>query len=308
MLKWIPERPNYKKERRTVGFAALAVFLALFLCRLLQERLPFGDRPSLFAPFTALVALLLPAVAYFLFRGNGYASSLRLRAPAGRYTPLLIAAFFALFSGSLLLSRLTGGSETLGNTVTAFDTAHGGTLPETLLLFVGAAVLPALLEEFLFRGILTVEYERRGAVRAIFMSALLFSLLHFDLANLLSYLYAGVLLSLVLYATNSLMATAILHVLYNVVSLFSQHYLNTLYDYTGTVQLYLFLFTAMLLLSLLLFCRACARIYRARDERGLDDPKRAVPYNVQFYTVLDALCDPTILICIGLSIAGFILL
>jgi hypothetical protein len=158
-----------------------------------------------------------------------------------------------------------------------------------------------------FGGILMAEYERRGAVRAILMSALLFSLLHFDLSNLLSYLFAGALLALVVYATSSLVAAMILHVLYNVLSLFAQHYLNALYDHTGTIQLYLFVFIATLLVSLLLFCRACARIYRIRDERRLEDPRRAVPYQVQFYTVLDALCDPTILICFGLAIAGFII-
>ena len=89
--------------------------------------------------------------------------------------------------------------------------------------------------------------------------------------------------------------------------LFAQHYLNALYDYTGTVQLYLFIFTAILLVSLLFFTRSCARIYRTRDERGLDDPRRAVPYNVQFYTVLDALCDPTVIVCLGLAIAGFVI-
>ena len=307
MPKWIPERPSYKKERRTVGFVALAAFLALFLCRLLGGRLPFFEIPYLFLPFMALVALLLPAAAYLLYRGRGYGAALRLRAPAPRYTPLLIAATFALFSGALLLSRLTGGSATLGNTVTAFDTAKPQTVWETALFFLGAGILPAILEELLFRGIITAEYERRGAARAILMSAVLFSLLHFDPQNFLPHLFLGLLLSLVLFATNSLVATMTVHAIYNVAMLFAQHYLSALYDYTGTVQLYLFIFTAMLLVSLLFFTRSCARIYRARDERGLEDPRRAVTYNVQFYTTLDALADPTVILCLGLAIAGFVL-
>ena len=136
---------------------------------------------------------------------------------------------------------------------------------------------------------------------------MLFALLHFDVVNLLSYLFVGALLSLVLFATNSLIATAIVHAAHNVLLLFLQHYLNALYDYTGNVSLYLFIFTVTLLLSLLFLTRSCARIYRARDERGLDAPRRAVPYNVQFYTVLDALCDPTVLLCFGLAIAGFVI-
>ncbi|MBQ2773222.1 MAG: CPBP family intramembrane metalloprotease [Clostridia bacterium] len=308
MSKWIPERPPYKKERRTVGFMALAAFLLLFFYRLFADRLPFASVTWLNAPVVACVAFLLPALAYVCFRGNGYTAALRLHFPRGRCTPLMIAAFFALFSGCLLLSLLTGGMETLGNSVLSFDTAQPEGAFEAFLLLIGGAILPALLEEFFFRGIIAVEYERRGAFRAVLMSALLFALLHFDISNLLSYLYAGVLLCLVLYATNSLWATVILHVLYNVLSLVAQRYLNALYEYTGTVQLFLFIFVVILLASLLFFCRACARIYRMRDEQGIQDPRRAVPYNVQFHTVLDALSDPAIILCFALSIAGFILL
>ena len=307
MPKWIPERPSYKKERRTVGFMVLSAFLLLFFGRLFGERLPFSHMIALKIPFMAVVALLLPALGYFLYRGEGYRASLRLHLPAARYIPLLVAAFFALVSGSLLLSRLTGGADTLGNTVVPFDTAPPSTVWEMILFFLGGGILPALLEEFFFRGIVTVEYERRGAVRAVLMSAALFALLHFDAPNLLAHLFSGVLLSLLLFATNSLVATAIVHAAMSLLLLFAQHYLNALYDYTGTVQLYLFIFTAILLVSLLFFTRSCARIYRTRDERGLDDPRRAVPYNVQFYTVLDALCAPTVIVCLGLAIAGFVI-
>ena len=43
------------------------------------------------------------------------------------------------------------------------------------------AVLPALCEEFVYRGILCREYERGGVLRAVIVSALFFALLHFNL-------------------------------------------------------------------------------------------------------------------------------
>ncbi len=308
MPSWIPERPTYKKEHRTVGFMVLAAFLLLFLCRFLAPYLPIPDLPFLLPLLLIGVALLLPALAYILFRGSGYTKALRLVLPRGTHTPLLIAAFLALFSGTLLLSILCGGTETLGNCVAAFDTAHPKTVWEMLLFLLVTAVLPAVLEELFFRGIVVVEYERRGAARAILMSTLFFALLRFDPSNLLAYLFAGALLTLVLYVTNSLFATVILHVLYNLCAALTQHYLNTLYYFTGTVQLFLFVFILILLVSLILFCRASARVYRARDEQGIGDPRRAVPYNVQFYTVLDAISDPAIILCVGIAIAGFIVL
>ena len=308
MPSWIPERPNYKKEHRTIGFMVLAAFLLLFLCRFLAPYLPIPDLPFLLPLLLLGVALLLPSLVYILFRGKGYSKALRLQLPRGTHTPLLIAAFFALFSGTLLLSILFGGTETLGNCVAAFDAERPQTVWETLLLLLVTALLPAVLEEFFFRGVVMVEYERRGAVRAILMSTLLFALLRFDLSNFPAYLFAGALLALVLFVTNSLFATVILHVLYDLAATLTQHYLNTLYYFTGTVQLFLFVFILILLISLILFCRAAARVYRGRDEQGIGDPRRAVPYNVQFYTVLDAVSDPTILLSVGIAIAGFIVL
>lgn len=308
MPSWIPERPTYKKEHRTVGFMVLAAFLLLFSCRFFAPYLPIPDLPFLLPPLFLGASLLLPALVYILFRGSGYTKALRLQLPRGAHTPLLIAAFFALFSGTLLLSILCGGTETLGNCVAAFDTTRPQTVWEMLLFLLTTAVLPAVLEELFFRGVVAVEYERRGAVRAILMSTLLFALLRFDLSNLLAYLFAGALLALVLYVTNSLFATVILHVLYALAATLTQHYLNALYYFTGTVQLFLFIFILILLVSLILFCRASARIYRRRDEQGIGDPRRAVPYNVQFYTVLDAISDPAIILCVGIAIAGFIVL
>lgn len=303
----IPERPSYKKERRTVGFLMLAVFSLLFICRLLTPLLPFPLAGWLFSPLIGSLALFLPALFYLLLRGKGYLRLLRLQPPRSAHTPLLIATLFALLSGSFLLSVLCGGTEAFGNSVIAFSEEAPKTVWETLLSVLVCAVLPALLEELLFRGIATVEYERRGAVRAVLMSTLLFALLHFDLANLLSHLFTGALLMLVLYATSSLYATALLHVAFNVLCLLLQRYLNALYYFTGNVSLLLFILVTVLLVSLIVLCRACRRIYRTRDEQGLSEPRRAVPYNVQLYTVLDALTDPAVILSFLVAIAGFIL-
>lgn len=308
MPKWIPERPAYKKEHRTVGFMLLAVFLLLLAARMLTHLFSFGDIPWLMAPVAALIAFLPPIAGYLFYRGRGYTKALRLQAPRHVHLPLMIFAFIALLFGSFLLSALTGGLDTLGNSVVAFSQSTPETVWEFLLSIVTIGVLPALLEAFCFFGVATLEYERRGAVRAILLCTVLFSLIHFDAANLPAYLFAGVLYTLVLYATGSLIAVGILHALYVICGLALHRYLVALYHFTGTVQLFLFFFILFALGALILFCRSAARIYRQRDEKGLRDPRRDVPYEVQFYTVLDAACDPAVILCLGVSIAGFILL
>ena len=308
MAKWIPPRPQYKRERRTVGFMILATFLLSLLARLFGGRLPLPHRELLLPLITLAATLLLPALSYLLFRGRGYLGTLRLRPQRKEHFPLLIAAFFAMLSGALLLSCLTGGIDTLGNTVAAFGNMPTGSPLTVALSYPLLGLLPALLEAFFAFGIVTVEYERRGAFRAVLMSTLTFALLHFDIRNLPSYLLLALISVLVLYTANSLFAVLLLHVGYNLISILLQPYLNALYRYTGTPHLFLFIVTLTLLLSAYFVLRLSTRTYRLREEQSIAVPRRAVPYDVQFYTTVDALSDPTILLSLAAALVGMIIL
>ena len=68
------------------------------------------------------------------------------------------------------------------------------------------------------------------------------------------------------------------------------------------------IFILIFLLALILFARECARLYRMRDEANARPPRRAVPRNVQIYTLVDALCEWPVVLCVLLSIVGFIVL
>ncbi|MBQ3063286.1 MAG: hypothetical protein IJC99_00575 [Clostridia bacterium] len=308
MARWIPPRPQYKREHRTVGFAVLAAFLILLFARLFGDYIPLPYREILF-PLALLVgAIILPTLAYLLFRGRGYLRTLRLAPQRREHLPLLIAAFFALLSGTTLLACLAGGIDTLGNTVAAYGNPPASNPLTIILSYLVLAALPALAEAFFFFGIVTVEYERRGAFRAVLMSTLTYALIHFDLRNLPAYILTALLSMLVLYTTNSLFAVLLLHLVYSLAALLLQPYLNALYRYTGSLQLFFFVTILAFLLSLFLMLRLSARTYRLRETQGIGVPRRAVPYAVQFYTVLDALADPTILLSFAAALVGIILL
>ena len=307
MLNLLPPRPRYARERALFGYPVLAAFALLFLVRTIDRYTALELSSMGYLALSTLIVFLLPSLLFIRARGRGYTRTLRFHRPYATHIPLLIAAFFALFSGSVLLSILFGGTQSLGNTTAPYEQLFpdGGWL--VLLCVPVCAILPALCEELLFRGILCAELERRGALRAVLVGSLLFSLIHFDLANLPVYFFAGVLLTLTLYATDSLPATMLLHAIYNVVSLFGQRYLNAFYHFTGSVELFLFFLILAFLVALLFFLRECARLYALRAENGTRSPRRAIPRDVQLYTMLDALCAWPIVLCILLSIVGFIL-
>ena len=307
MPKWIPERPLYRREWLIVGYPTAAVFVLLFLARLLGEKLALSGY-LWFSLLCTVLAFLLPSLVFCLLRGKGYLRALRLSRPRTFHIPFLLSALFALWSGAMLLSILCGGTSSLGNSTTAFESASGSGFFRIIGMGISLAILPALLEEFFFRGILVAEYERRGAVRAVVMSALLFALCHFDIRNLPVYLFSGALFALVLLATDSLVSSMLLHAVYNTASLFGQRYLNALYDFTGSLELFIFLLILVFLVSMILLCQTGAALYRRREQEQAPTPRRNVPWQVQFYTILDALSDPPLIFAFLLSIVGFILL
>ncbi len=88
-------------------------------------------------------------------------------------------------------------------------------LPLPALVFV-LAVLPAIGEELVFRGVIGRGLvARTGVVRGVFMTSLLFSVAHLHPAHQLSVFPLGVLLHVIYLATRSILAPILLHFLVN---------------------------------------------------------------------------------------------
>lgn len=81
-------------------------------------------------------------------------------------------------------------------------------------LFV-IAITPGICEEVMFRGFIMKTYDSKGYKKAIFISGILFGLMHFNLQNLLGPIFLGVLFGFMVYRTNSLFAGIIGHITNN---------------------------------------------------------------------------------------------
>ncbi len=90
-----------------------------------------------------------------------------------------------------------------------------------LVAFIGLALLPALAEELLFRGLVVRSYEKWGTKSAIIISALLFGILHLDISSLLATIFMGLLLAYVVVKTDSILAGMLLHLVNNFTAIIS---------------------------------------------------------------------------------------
>ena len=292
----------------------IAVVLLLILA---SDVLPAGslglnENPYLSVVIIQLLTYAVPALFYCRIRGKEFTPKLRLRLfKPSRLLYLFYATVFML-GGSLLLSVLcytafpTAFSSSGATTYAAF--AMNGGFVSGAYIVVAFSVLPAITEEFLFRGIVIGEYEQGGAVLASVMSALTFAMAHFSVARLPIYLFSGLVLAAVTYATRSVVASMIVHAVNNAVVLLAEKYVLHIVD-KQNVSLVLFLIILGLAIVLfgMLMCFEAHNIYRMYAESNA--PSEYVPRKKTsgIVRIAKTFFSPTFLIVVIIYIVAVLL-
>lgn len=159
-----------------------------------------------------ILFLVVPPLMLTLIRKYDIKDTFRLKAPRPLEVLLMlvispvmvIAGFCAGFIGLLAVKGIFGRVY-IGGDVT--DLMSNSLMISLLLV----AVLPAVCEELLFRGMIQRGLERIGAGWSIFLSGILFGLFHFDFQRLAAQTLIGFLSAYVVYRTGSIFNGMILH-------------------------------------------------------------------------------------------------
>lgn len=112
--------------------------------------------------------------------------------------------------------------ESLGYKSHSSGGAVGATWWTLVLNIICTAVLPAICEETLHRGMLLRGISRLGAKRAILISGLLFGLLHMNIEQFFYATLIGFFFGYIAFGTDSIYPTIILHFMNNALSTFMQ--------------------------------------------------------------------------------------
>ncbi|MBQ7318879.1 MAG: CPBP family intramembrane metalloprotease [Clostridia bacterium] len=301
--------PRFRAENALTTLV-LATYLLLLISRLLDATVISREDEYLSIILLQMLIFLVPAVVFCKLRGNDFTHRLQLRMFRPSHILLLITALLVMISGCLLIGIYTGGLESsrdgfvLYDTFSADTTRGAGAVLYRLLAF---AALPALCEELVFRGIVCASLEERGTVCMVAFSSLYFGMLHFHPAQLPVYMFAGIVLCLVLFITRSLVASMVVHFLYNVFGLFGQTALSRFHAYTGNDEMFAFLATLVLLISAAVFCGEASRIYHRYARATLPPPDRpAVPLRELPAALLRTLFPLVGIICVFVYIIAAI--
>ena len=169
-----------------------------------------GVSTALFQLLIGLGAIVLTLV--FLLKVTRLKTKdLRIMLPApwspGFCLPVFLGVANLANLAGALINRLTGSP------ATSEMLPSGG--PELLMQFLALCVMPAIAEELLFRGAFQGLMRPCGSAAAIFAPALLFGVLHLDLAQGLTAFGCGVFLGWLAERSGSILPGMLLHLVNN---------------------------------------------------------------------------------------------
>lgn len=149
----------------------------------------------------------------FLSLKNRSELSVPLEVPKPKLTLLVSVITICGIPIAMLLNALAGVFTTAG----ADDASDVNKYPLWVAV-ICFAVVPAIVEEFIFRGIILEEYLKEGTRAAVLISSIYFALLHFSLGSVLYGFFFGIIFALVRIGTGNLSYTIIMHCLFNLIN------------------------------------------------------------------------------------------
>ena len=186
------------------------VFLVTILTAVIVSFLPLqfiAERPVLGILFSQII-LALPAAVYMITNRLPYAKTVRLKKL--RISDMLLSVLFGILIQpfiTLINALSMMFSQNVISTSVVDISVRIPFLGGLLLL----ALLPAVVEESVYRGVFYNEYSKVHPLKAILLSGLLFGIMH---GNLNQFCYAfvmGILFALLIEATDSILSTMLVH-------------------------------------------------------------------------------------------------
>lgn len=254
-----------------------------------------------------MLIFLIPGIIYCKLRGKPTPQNVRIKSVGPRKLLFSVFAFGVTLFGSALVKiglYAVGYYSTSYSLYENYVPAESSGISEILYVLIALAILPAITEEFVFRGIVMQEYRTAGCSKstALIISSLLFAMIHFNIAQLPVYFFGGLVFGCVMMVTDSLVAAVIVHFLNNAFSLFFETRLLQLITQTNSLIFVLFIMAVFFMVFFILFTHEAERIIYDRGESGekptFDPPTRKTRPKMKD-KLLEAVISPAFILCIA---------
>ena len=282
---------EFKKNLRTsVGFRIFLYLLSLLICTLIGTVITLflvGDinQMKIGQGISSTLIFIAPPIILYAFTRNQPMRQLGFRKPNSAW--MLLIGVALMFVSLPVTNQLTAWNEKM-NFGAAFESLEAllkqmedvaGDLTERMLkvdtiggLLVNLlviALIPAIGEELTFRGVLQQSLVKgcKNAHVGIFISAAIFSFIHFQFYGFLPRMFLGLILGYMFYYSGSLWTSILMHFINNgtavVVAYLEQKGLSKVdaEHFGATESVWLIVASLLLTLALLYMCHIIKRKY-----------------------------------------------
>lgn len=192
---------------------------------------PFkSDSIALMLVYSQLI-FLFPSVMYMLLNKKKYRNTVR-------FNKIKVGNVFLIILFGILLSPVLTFINALSLVLTSnavSNTMIGITEQVPWIIgFLLVAIMPAICEETVYRGVLFNEYGKYDILKGALLSGLLFGLMHRNLNQFTYAFFMGVVFALLVEASGSIISTMILHVMINGFSITLMYLYKPLYNFVSS--------------------------------------------------------------------------
>lgn len=221
-------------ENKSVNRVFLVTVLiyvgASFGISLLSAYVPFLSGISNYATILlSQVLVFLPGFFYCRRRGGRVRELLPYRKINFATVVLVVVCTYLMYPLIIVLNAISMIFTTSGSRA-VMDMVQGQSFVLGLLF---TAILPACVEEFLFRGVFFSTYKKSRVLPAIFLSGFLFGCMHMNLNQFIYAFALGVYLAFLVEATGSIFSSMVAHFTLNATSVVVTFLLPILYRAAG---------------------------------------------------------------------------
>ncbi len=164
------------------------------------------------------IILILPSLIYIVRYGLNIKEEIRFNKMSIGNIVLLIVFSFLIIPVMTFINAISMLFVENQTTTVMLDVVSQNGLFFSIIM---VALIPAVFEESVYRGVFYNEYRKTNPLQAIFLSAFLFGIIHLNF-NQFAYAFAmGIIFALIIEATDSILSAMIIHFIINGSSIFT---------------------------------------------------------------------------------------
>lgn len=274
------KKENEHKNGLKITPAILVLVSAVFvlLSRFALNLVPDNTYGYIGTAFLQVIIFLLPGIFYVRFSSSGRvwstdtclskkdfsSENMSFRFIRIENIFLIISSFLFLVFSTLVLDMIFHGIKYQTGSFglySTFEVSKINTPYAAIYPAVAFALIPAVCEEFFFRGVLMCSYKKQGFFAAALTSTVFYMIFSFNPAFIPSSFVAGLCFCFILFASKSLYVCMVVHFLYNLYGIFLRTNIADYYTSLTNKTLIVIMAVFFLVLAVFLFASELSRIF-----------------------------------------------